>query len=63
MNKDLSWCRTRIDEIDEKLMALFEERMTIVLDVARYKKENNLPIFNKHYLYNSQKVLLVAYMI
>lgn len=47
MNKDLSWCRARIDEIDEKLMALFEERMTIVLDVARYKKENNLPIFNK----------------
>lgn len=45
--KDLLWCRDRIDEIDEKLMALFEERMNIVLDVARYKKENGLPIFNK----------------
>lgn len=45
--KDLDWCRARIDEIDEKLMALFEERMNIVLDVAKYKKANGLPIFHK----------------
>lgn len=45
--KDLNWCRARIDEIDEKLMALFEERMNIVLDVAKYKKANGLPIFHK----------------
>ncbi|MGL4740152.1 MAG: chorismate mutase [Sarcina sp.] len=45
--KDLRYCRKRIDEIDEKLMELFEERMNIVVDVARYKAENNLPIFHK----------------
>lgn len=45
--KDLDYCRKRIDEIDKKLIELFEERMNIVLDVARYKKANNLPIFNK----------------
>lgn len=45
--KDLDYCRNRIDEIDKKLIELFEERMNIVVDVARYKKANNLPIFHK----------------
>ena len=45
--KDLDYCRNRIDEIDQKLIELFEERMNIVVDVARYKEANNLPIFNK----------------
>ncbi|MGL4451760.1 MAG: chorismate mutase [Sarcina sp.] len=45
--KDLDYCRNRIDEIDKKLIELFEERMNIVVDVARYKEANNLPIFNK----------------
>lgn len=42
--KDL---RKRIDEIDEKLLPLFLERMNIANEVAQYKKENNLPILNK----------------
>ncbi len=37
--------RKKIDEIDNKLMTLFEDRMKIVVDVANYKKENNLEIF------------------
>lgn len=45
--KNLDYCRNRIDEIDKKLIELFEERMEIVLDVAKYKEANNLPIFNK----------------
>lgn len=45
--KDLDYCRNRIDEIDKKIMELFEERMNIVVDVAKYKKANNLPIFHK----------------
>lgn len=40
-------CRDRIDEIDKKIIELFEERMEMVLNVAEYKKENNLPIFNR----------------
>ncbi len=37
--------RKKIDEIDDKLMKLFEERMQTVVDVALYKKQNGLEIF------------------
>lgn len=37
--------RKKIDDIDTQLMKLFEERMNVVVDVALYKKENNLEIF------------------
>ncbi len=37
--------RKKIDEIDTQIMRLFEERMNVVVDVAMYKKENNLEIF------------------
>ncbi|MDO4535486.1 MAG: chorismate mutase [Clostridium perfringens] len=47
MIKDINECRKRIDEIDDKLIELFEERMDIAVSVAKYKRENNLPIFNK----------------
>lgn len=47
MARTLLECRDRIDEIDKKLMELFQERMNVVVEVAKYKKENNLPIFNK----------------
>lgn len=47
MARTLLECRDRIDEIDKQLMELFQERMSVVVDVATYKKENNLPIFNK----------------
>lgn len=41
---DLQQCRSRIDRIDEELVALFCERMKVVEDVAAYKKANNLPV-------------------
>lgn len=41
---DLQQCRSRIDQIDEKLVSLFCERMKVVEDVAAYKKENHLPV-------------------
>lgn len=44
--EDLKQLRDRIDEIDEKIVALFEERMETVLKVAEYKKQNNVPILN-----------------
>lgn len=37
--------RKKIDAIDKELVSLFEKRMNVVLDVARYKKENKLPVF------------------
>ncbi len=43
---DLQESRARIDQIDQKLLTLFEERMQTVSEVAKYKKEHNLPIFH-----------------
>lgn len=45
--KDIKELRENIDSIDEKIINLFEERMEIVLEIAKYKKNNNLPIFNE----------------
>lgn len=44
--KSLEESRKRIDEIDKELVRLFEERMNTVVDVARYKKENNIEVLN-----------------
>lgn len=43
---DLDLYRHKIDEIDSKLVKLFEERMDIVQNVVNYKIKNNLPIYN-----------------
>lgn len=43
---DLSECREEIDKIDKELVQLFEKRMNIAINVAKYKIENNIPIFN-----------------
>ena len=42
---DLNEIRNNIDTIDDELVRLFCERMTLSAKVADYKKENNLPIF------------------
>ncbi|MBE6091285.1 MAG: prephenate dehydratase [Clostridium beijerinckii] len=39
--------RNKIDEIDKEITRLFEERMDVVITVGEYKKQNNLPVFNK----------------
>lgn len=39
--------RKEIDEIDEKMAALFEKRFGVVADVIQYKMENNLPILDQ----------------
>lgn len=38
--------REKIDAIDQELVRLFGERMALSADVARYKKENGLPILD-----------------
>lgn len=40
--------RKKIDKIDKELVKLFEERMNIVIDVANYKKVNNIPVLNSN---------------
>lgn len=44
---DLQKIREDIDVIDRELARLFEKRMDIVLKVAEYKKQNNLPVKDK----------------
>ena len=39
-------CRNEIDKIDEQIVKLFSERMELSAEIAKYKKENNLPILN-----------------
>ena len=42
----LSQDRQRIDEIDEQIVSLLEERYDCVSNIAQIKKENHLPIFD-----------------
>ncbi|MBR5236898.1 MAG: chorismate mutase [Clostridia bacterium] len=44
---DIKNLREKIDQIDEKLLPLFIERMGIAKEVAEYKKANGLPVMNK----------------
>jgi len=43
---DLAECRKKIDEIDDKLLPLFIERMNIASEVARYKEAHNIATLN-----------------
>lgn len=38
--------RAEIDAIDREIVALFEHRMQVVVDVARIKKENGIAILD-----------------
>lgn len=41
----LELLRDKIDNIDNQLLKLFIERMSISSEIAQYKKDNNLPVF------------------
>lgn len=43
---DLKAYREKIDNIDEKLVSLFKERMDTALEIAKFKAQNNLPVLN-----------------
>jgi chorismate mutase / prephenate dehydratase len=45
--EDLNQLRNQIDEIDEKMVLLFEERMEAVMKIATYKNQNGIPILNE----------------
>lgn len=45
MELDLSEIRKNIDVIDEQLLELFKQRMTLTGEVARYKAANNMVVF------------------
>ena len=45
--KSLEESRSAIDEVDRQIVRLFEQRMMIARDVARYKIENGLPVLDR----------------
>ncbi len=44
---DIKDLRDNIDRIDAELTKLFQERMETAAQIAKYKQENNLPVFNR----------------
>ncbi|HHV11321.1 MAG TPA: prephenate dehydratase [Clostridiales bacterium] len=43
---DLIESRNKIDEVDQRIVELFEERMKLAVDIAAYKKSVGKPIFD-----------------
>ena len=43
--EQLADCRRRIDEVDTRILALLNERTTIVEQIGRVKQELHLPIY------------------
>ena len=59
---DLNKLREQINLIDKEMLNLFEKRMNLSKQVAKYKKDNNLPILNKereNEVINNNKELLI----
>lgn len=46
MSNKLEEIRKEINEIDLEMIALFKRRMAASKEVALYKKENNIPIYD-----------------
>ena len=44
--EDLKELRNQIDNIDKEIVELFEKRMEIVSNVAKYKSKNHIPVLN-----------------
>ena len=56
--RNLEEIRLEINEIDEKLIKLFIQRMECAREVGLYKKENNIPILNAD---REQEILMHRY--
>ena len=45
MNRmDINELREKIDVINNEMQRLFDERMRVSAEIARYKRENGLPV-------------------
>ena len=45
---ELEKCRVEIDEIDRKIIELYEKRMNIVKRVTQYKIKNSMPVLDSN---------------
>ncbi|MDR3072728.1 MAG: chorismate mutase [Clostridiales Family XIII bacterium] len=46
MTKDLTAYRNEIDQIDQELIRLFSDRMSLAKEIGTYKQENNLALYD-----------------
>ena len=46
--RDLNEIRQEINQIDEKLIELFKQRMDCAKEVGNYKKLNDIPVLNQN---------------
>ncbi len=44
---DLNSARIKINEIDKEIVACLEKRFDISLEIGKYKKENNIPVYDE----------------
>ncbi|MDY6037890.1 MAG: chorismate mutase [Eubacterium sp.] len=45
-DKNIKACRDKIDELDERLVKIFEERLGIAKEISEYKKARGLQILD-----------------
>ncbi|WP_312701971.1 chorismate mutase [Sedimentibacter sp.] len=43
---DLNSARIEINKIDRKIVEYLEKRFNLSVEIGRYKKENNLPVYD-----------------
>ena len=55
---DLSETRVKIDEIDRKIISLFNERMKLADDVANYKIATGKPVYDA--VREKEKLLVIG---
>ena len=58
---DLKELRAEIDEIDRQLVSLFEKRMNVSSEVAQYKRESGMPVYDP--VRERQKLASIASML
>jgi monofunctional chorismate mutase len=44
---DLNNSRNEINKIDKEIVSLLEKRFNIVMEIGKYKKENNIPVYDE----------------
>lgn len=44
---DLNNARIEINNLDKEIVHLLEKRFKVVLEIGKYKKENNIPVYDE----------------
>lgn len=44
---DLNSARIEINNIDKEIVHLLEKRFNVVMEIGKYKKKNNIPVYDE----------------